>query len=42
MGSRIIEVLDKGFESFTPRPEFEIIKVEDRSPEKVKHELLNY
>ena len=42
MANRVIEVLDKGFEKFTPRPEFKIHKVEERNPLKVQQELLNY
>ena len=42
MGDRIIEVMDKGFDNFTPRSEFDIIKVENYVKPKVTHNLLDY
>jgi glycosyltransferase involved in cell wall biosynthesis len=42
MNENIYNSMEKCFDSFTPRPDYEIIKVEDHKPLKVKHKLANY
>ena len=42
MGERIIEVMDRGFDNFTPRSEFDIVKVENYVKDKVTHKLTDY
>ena len=42
MGERIIEVMDRGFDNFTPRSEFDVIKVENYVKDKVTHKLTDY
>jgi glycosyltransferase involved in cell wall biosynthesis len=42
MGNRVIEVLDKGFNSFTPRSEFDIVDSNDYKYNKVTHKLTDY
>jgi glycosyltransferase involved in cell wall biosynthesis len=42
MGNRVIEVLDKGFDSFTPRSEFDIVDSNDYKYNKVTHKLTDY
>jgi len=42
MGKRLIDVMDKGFKNFTPRSEFDIVKVKDYTKPKVSHKLLDY
>jgi len=42
MGKRLIEVMDQGFDKFTPRSEFDIVKIKDYAKPKVSHKLLDY
>lgn len=42
MCDRIIESIDKGFKNFTPRPKFEIHKVDTRPRKEVTHKLIGY
>lgn len=42
MTKNIINVIDKGFANFVPRPAFDLIKVEDSNPNYIKHKLVNY
>ena len=42
MCRNIEEAIDSTFESFTPRTNFDIIKVTDVKPEKIKHKLIGY
>lgn len=42
MGKRIIECCDLGFEHFTPRPRFEVLKVTDKKRKYITHKLIDY
>jgi glycosyltransferase involved in cell wall biosynthesis len=42
MSKKIIESMNKGFENFTPRPQYEVIKVEDESNKLITHKLTGY
>ena len=42
MAQNIIEVIDKGFENFTPRKSFDFYKIEDRPVKYVPHKLTGY
>lgn len=42
MCKNIIKVMDKGFESFTPRPNFEIFKADAPESNYITHKLTNY
>jgi hypothetical protein len=42
MCNNIISSLDTTFSKFTPRPRYDLIKVEDYKIEKVKHKLTGY
>ena len=42
MNKNIMRCMEKAIKEFKPRPAFEIIKVEDYKPLKVKHKLANY
>ena len=42
MGKRLIEVMDRGFDNFTPRSEFDIIKADSFVKPKVNHKILDY
>ena len=42
MNENIYNAMEKCFDSFTPRPDYEIIKIEEHKPLKVKHKLANY
>jgi hypothetical protein len=42
MNKNIMRCMEKVMKEFKPRPAFEVIKVEDRKPLKVKHKLANY
>jgi glycosyltransferase involved in cell wall biosynthesis len=42
MSKKIIESLNKGFENFTPRPQYEVIKVEEESNILITHKLTGY
>ena len=42
MSNKVIEVLDNGFENFTPRPTFNFHKVEDRPAKYIEHKLTGY
>ena len=40
MGQRVINALDKLFDTWTPRPKFEFINVNKTQDEHITHELL--
>ena len=40
MCRRVTESIDKTFENFTPRPKYEVIKIEDLPPKYVEHKLV--
>ena len=42
MCSRVIEVLDKGFDNFIPRKSFDFFTVEDRPAKYIEHKLTGY
>jgi hypothetical protein len=42
MAQNIIEVMDKGFENFTPRTSFDFYKIEDRPVKYVPHKIAGY
>lgn len=42
MTSNIINVMNRGFANFSPRPAFDLVKVEDSTPNYIKHKLINY
>lgn len=42
MAKTVIETLDEGFESFEPRPTYDIIKIEKRESDRVTHKLTGY
>jgi hypothetical protein len=42
MANRVIEYCDKGFEEFTPRPRYEVYKIEDRPRKYITHKLFDY
>jgi glycosyltransferase involved in cell wall biosynthesis len=42
MNKNIMRCMEKVMKEFKPRPAFEVIKVEDHKPLKVKHKLANY
>lgn len=42
MSENVIDVIDETFEKFTPRPKYDLIKVEKYQPEVVKHKLIGY
>jgi len=42
MGNRVIEAIDKTLEVFTPRPDYEVIKVQPLPPKYIKHRLVDY
>lgn len=42
MANTVIETLDEGFESFEPRPTYDIYKIEERKPNRVTHKLKGY
>jgi len=42
MCDRITESIEKGFKNFTPRPKFEIHKVDSRPRKEVTHKLIGY
>ena len=42
MSSRVIEVLDEGFDKFTPRASFDFHKIEDRPAKYIEHKLTGY
>ena len=42
MSNRVIEILDKSFENFTPRTSFDFYKITDRPSAYVKHKLTGY
>ena len=40
MSNNIIMAIEETFENFTPRPRFELIKVQDKKPDYVEHKLV--
>ena len=42
MTKKIIEAMNKGFSSFTPRSNYEVIKVEDKKDNLITHKLTGY
>ena len=42
MTKSVIEVLDKGFDSFKPRPAYEFYKIEDLPRKVINHKLIDY
>lgn len=42
MGNRIIEHIDRTLESFTPRSQYDIFKIEDSKPDLIPHKLFDY
>ena len=42
MTKNIIRCIEKGLESFVPRPAFDLVKVEDREKKVIKHKLTGY
>ena len=42
MSNRVIEVLDKGFDSFIPRKLFDFYTIEDRQANYIEHKLTGY
>lgn len=42
MANRVIEHCDRGLEEFTPRPRYELHKVEDRPKKYIEHKLFDY
>ena len=42
MSQTIMETLDEGFESFTPRPPYEIHKAGNRPSKYIQHKLTGY
>jgi len=42
MANRVIEACDEGFDTFKPRPRYEVHKVEDRPKKYVTHKLFSY
>lgn len=42
MANTVIDTIDEAFESFEPRPTYDIYKVEERKPNKVTHKLKGY
>jgi len=42
MANRVIEVLDKGFDSFTPRTSFDFHTIQDRPAKYIEHKLTGY
>ena len=40
MADNVIDAIEETFDSFKPRPKFDLIKVEDREPDYVKHKLI--
>lgn len=42
MSNNVIEVLDKGFENFTPRSNFELHKITQLTTNKIQHKLIGY
>ena len=42
MANRVIEVLDEGFEKFTPRSSFDFYKIQERTSKYIPHKLTGY
>jgi hypothetical protein len=42
MGKKVIECIDKAFNAFIPRTEFDLIQVTDYKPELISHKLTDY
>ncbi len=42
MANKVIEVCDRGFEEFNPRPRFEVHKVGERPSKYINHKLFDY
>lgn len=42
MANRVVDACNEGFESFIPRPSYEVFRVEDSNPSSIKHNLTNY
>ena len=42
MSNRVIEVLDKGFDKFIPRSNYDFYKIEDRPAKYIEHKLTGY
>ena len=42
MADSVIEILDRGFESFTPRPAYDFFTIEKRPSKKLTHKLTGY
>ena len=42
MSKTIQDIMDEGFETFTPRPAYEIFKAEDRPSKYIQHKLTGY
>tara|TARA_R110000803_G_scaffold132540_1_gene199760 strand:+ start:1675 stop:3120 length:1446 start_codon:yes stop_codon:yes gene_type:complete len=42
MSKRVVEVLDKGFEKFTPREAFDVFTITDRPAKYIEHKLTGY
>ena len=42
MANRVIEICDRGFEEFTPRPRFELHTIAERPKKYITHKLFDY
>ena len=42
MSQNVIEIIDKGFNSFVPRPSYNFYKIEDRPVKNISHKLTGY
>jgi len=42
MGNKVIDCIDKTLDTFKPRPQYDIIKVEDSKPDLIPHKLFDY
>ena len=42
MSNSVIEILDRGFDKFTPRTSYDFFTVKERPRKNVKHKLIGY
>ena len=42
MGKKIGDCIEKAFDNFTPRPKYDIIKIDKLQPKKVLHKIYGY
>ena len=42
MSKKIMQAMEKGFNNFSPRPQYEVIHVEDEPSKYITHKLTGY